>query len=174
MKIKSFYILPVFLIILSCGASIKTIVDSNIKTPYKNPLFILPYQRNITETFSNKVSDELKLLLSDSKQKGLVFQIENSKQNKLALNSTDDFQQKIEQEVKKGEHDLVVFFKATHLMFSNNSLNSINYEIIGIDVSNNKEVWKANLNSNSGFGPSMFAKKSARFVYLNLKKDKVL
>jgi len=94
--------------------------------------------------------------------------------DELKLNSNSEINDKINKAVREDEIDLVLFFKAKRLETYNGMNTSLTYIITGTDTKSHKEVWKAEFKSESSYGPSLYAKKSAKTIYEKLKADKIL
>ncbi|WJJ97869.1 hypothetical protein [Algibacter luteus] len=162
------------IILISCGVSIKSVVDSSaIKEPYSNPLIVIPFEKNSTRNFSEKLEEKLEIEFNNDNKKVEFLLVEQGSQ-KLALNQNDDVNSKIDNAVRTDQKDIVLIFKPTNLSYYNGGLQSATYQLTGIDVTTKKEVWKATFNSNSSFGPALFAEKSAKTIFEKLKTDKVL
>lgn len=164
----------IIFLITSCGVSIKSVVDSSaINEPYKNPLIVIPYEKYSTRNFSDKLKEKLEIEFTNANKKVEFLLVEQGRE-KLALNQNDDVNSKINNAVLTDQKDIVLIFKPTNLSYYNGGLQSATYELTGIDAITKKEVWKATFNSNSSFGPALFAEKSAKTIFEKLKTDKVL
>ena len=162
------------LILSNCGAKIESVVDRSVtdKT-YENPLIVIFYKAYSTKNFTKKLKDKLEIEFTNDNQK-VAFLLFEQKKDKLELNKSDDINADITQAVQRNQNDIVMIFRPIKLSYYNGGLNSATYELTGIDVLTKKEVWKAKLNSNSSFGPALFAEKSAQLIYEKLKSDKIL
>jgi hypothetical protein len=163
-----------FILLTSCGVSIDSVVDSAaIKEPYKNPLVVIPYEKYSTRNFSEKLEEKLQIEF-DNHNKKVEFLLVERASEKLALNQNENVNSKINNAIIRDQKDIVLIFKPTNLSYYNGGLQSATYQLTGIDVATKKEVWKAEFNSSSSFGPALFAEKSAKVIYEKLKADKVL
>lgn len=171
-KLISIFLIAVLL--TSCGVSIKSVVDSSaINEPYKNPLIVIPYEKYSTSNFSEKLKEKLEIEFNNENKK-FEFLLVEQKSKKLALNQNDNVNSEIDNAIRTDQKDIVLIFKPTNLSYYNGGLQSATYELTGIDVLTKKEVWKATFNSNSSFGPALFAEKSAKIIFEKLKADKIL
>lgn len=171
---KQITLFLITLLLTSCGVSIKSVVDSSaIEKPYNNPLIVIPYEKGSTRNFSEKLKEKLGIEFSNANKK-VEFLLVEQKSEKLTLNQNDDVNSKIDNAVRTDQKDIVFIFKPTNLSYYNGGLQSATYKLTGIDVITKKEVWKAEFNSSSSFGPAMFAEKSAQKIFEKLKTDKVL
>jgi hypothetical protein len=162
------------ILLTSCGVSIKSLVDSSaIKEPYKNPLIVIPYEKYSKENFSEKLMEKLEIEFYNENKKVEFLLVEQGSEE-LALNQNDDINSKIDNAIRNDPKDIVLIFKPTNLAYYNGALQSATYQLNGIEVFTKKEVWKATFNSNSSFGPALFAEKSAQKILEKLKSDKVL
>lgn len=170
-KITTLFLITI--LFLSCGVSIKSVVDSSaIKVPYKNPLIVIPYEYT-TQNFSERLNEKLDEVFAENQEKIEIILYERNKKE-LTLNENDNIDQIISNSIKKDNKDLLLIFKPTNLEYYNGGIQSATYELVGIDTKTKKEVWKASFNSSSSFGPALFAEKSAKKIYEKLKTDKVL
>lgn len=161
-------------ILFASCVSIKSVVDTSaVKEPYKNPLIVIPFEQYSIKNFSNKLKEKLELQFKKENRKVQILLIER-KSNKLTLNQNDSMVSEINSAIQTDQKDIIFIFKPTNLSYYNGGLQSATYKLTGIDVITKKEVWKAQFNSNSSFGPALFAEKSAKKIFEKLKEDKVL
>lgn len=162
------------IVLTSCGVTINSVVDSYaIKEPYKNPLIVIPYEKYSTRNFSKKLKEKLEVEFSNA-NRDVEFLLIEQKSEELTLNQNDDVNTRIDNAIRADQKDIVFIFKPTNLSYYNGGLQSATYKLTGIDVMTKKEVWKAEFNSTSSFGPALFAEKSAQKIFEKLKVDKVL
>ena len=153
----------------NCGVSIKSVVDNDsTKEPYKNILIAIPFE-NVTKNFVNNFSKEFSIHFTQNNKKSKTILFEQSN-NSLKLNKNKDIDEEINSSINEDNKDLVIFFKPSNLTFYNGGLQSLTYEIVAIETVSNKEIWKARFNSNSSFGPALFAKKSSCSLILKVLK----
>lgn len=171
---KSIILTFTAILLSSCGASIHSIVDHNaIIKPFENPLVVIPYENYKAFTFSNMLKNKVESKFQTEGQKVEILFLEQQNQS-LSLNANDSFEDKINYAIIDDDKDIVIIFRPTNLRYLDGRLQSISYEIVGIETVTFKEVWKANLSSSSSLGPSLFADKCAELVYNKLKIDGVL
>lgn len=170
---KLLILYTIALILSSCGATIHTIVDANISQPYQNPLIVIPYQQSRTYNFTNTLKERIEFTFNTHDEKAEVLHLKQANET-LTLNANDSFEDKINYAIIHDDKDLLILFKPKNLHFVDGILRTVIYEIVGIDTQTNKEVWKANLNSSSSVGPSLFANKCAQLIYSKLKYDGIL
>ena len=158
----------------SCGVSIKSVVDDNVsKETHKNSLIIIPFEKFVTKNFVENFKEEIELLFKQNNKKVEIILFEKSKKE-LQLNENSEIDQQINSSINNDNKDLLIIFKPSNLSFYNGALQSLTYEIVAIDTKTKKEIWKAEFNSNSSFGPALFSKKSAKIIYDKLLIDKIL
>ncbi len=163
-------------LIFGCSSSIKSVVDhSNIAHPYHAPLAVLPCKSGPLLRLSEKIGNALtKLLTTDSNKMDLL--ILERREQELTLNSKDDVNQKITDAVKSNQNDVVLVFKPTHLDMYNGAFVGVKYLVTAIDVSTDKEVWKAEINWSGGSlaGVGAIAESVSKTLYGRLVGDGVL
>lgn len=170
---KYFLSLIITILLSSCGASLQTIVDHNaIPKPFENPLIVIPYTSQ-SFSFSKNLKNNIELKFQAEDQKIEILFL-HQESNTLTLNSNDSFEDKVNYAIINDDKDIVFIFKTTGLRYYNSSLESIDYEVVGIETNNFKEVWKGTMYSSSTVGPSLFANKCAELLYDKLKIDGVL
>lgn len=158
----------------SCGVSIKSVVDHNlIKEPYKNTLIVIPFEKSVTKNFVDNIKEEIEILFKQNNKKVEIILFDKTKKE-LQLNDNKEIEQQINASINTDNKDLLIIFKPSNLSFYNGALQSLTYEIVAIETISKKEVWKAEFNSNSSFGPALFSKKSAKTIYNKLLTDKIL
>ncbi len=171
---KQITLIFIWLFISACGVSIKSVVDNSYsKGPYKNTLIIIPYENNVTDNFATALKENLEHLFKSESRRVEIFLVEK-KQDELKLNSNNEIDTKINESINNDYKDLIVIFRPTKLSFYNSGLQSATYIIVAIDAQSKKEIWKAEFDSSSSFGPTLFAKKSAVTIYEKLKTDNIL
>jgi hypothetical protein len=172
--IKKITLFLITILLTSCGVSIKSVVDNSlIDKPYNNPLIVIPYEKGSTRNFSNKLKENIEIEFQSEQKPVEIFIFEKTSTG-LTLNANSGIDQKINNVIINDKKDLLLIFNPTNLQYYNGGLQSATYELVGIDTQTKKEVWKATFNSNSSFGPAMFAEKSAKIIFEKLKADKVL
>jgi len=170
---KIIIIVIVGILLTSCGVTIKSVADKSITEPYQKPFIVIPYEKYSTKNFSKKLKEKIEIEFQNDNRSVNIYIFE--KQNKgLSLNANNEVDKKINETILNGKIDLLLIFKPTHLQYTNGGLQSVTYELVGIDTKTKKEVWKAEFSSSGGFGPAMFAEKSAKIIYEKLKTDKIL
>lgn len=176
-SVRKAIILPLAMLILSsCGATLKSIVDSNLTKPYVNPLIVIPYDRSQgTRFWTKSLKLHLERVFTANNQNVEVIALEGSR-SPLALNSGPEreLNQMINDKIAEDNKDLIIYFKPLRAEFYNNSLQSVSYEIVGTDVESKREVWKANFSASGSFGPSVFAESSAKKIFERLRNDRVI
>ena len=171
---KAITLFLTIILLTSCGVSIDSVVDNSaIKEPYKNPLIVIPYEEYSTKNFTEELKKKLEVEFKNANKK-VEFLLVQQKSEKLTLNQNDDLNTKINDAIRTDNKDIVFIFKPTNLSYYNGGLQSATYKLTGIDVITKKEVWMAEFNSSSSFGPALFAEKSAKKIFEKLRLDKVL
>lgn len=167
-------ILPLLILLSSCGVSIKSMVDhSSINQPFERPLIIILFEKKSTKNFSYKIKEKLKIEF-DKKNIEAEFLLVESKNEELALNQNDVVNTMINKAIKTHQRDIVLIFRPTHLSYYNGKIGSITYEFTGIDATTQKEVWKAKFDSKSLFGPPFYPEKSSQIILEKLRIDNIL
>lgn len=170
---KQIFLFTALVFVLSgCGVTLDSVVDNNLSKHYENPLLVIPYSEE-SFNFSKNLKYNIEGVFSQNKQKAEVLLIAIQKEE-LKLNNNNKNDALISNKVMSDSKDLVVMFRPQKLQYSNGSLQTASYQLVGIDVDTKREVWKANFSSSGSFGPSTFAKKSAEKIYLQLREDGVL
>lgn len=171
---KKIVSLLLFASLYGCGVSIKSVVDNDAtREIYKNSLIVIPSEKFVTKNFVENFKEEIEILFKQSNKKVEIVLFEKTKKE-LKLNENSETDQQISSLIEKDNKDLLIIFTPTNLSFYNGGLQSLTYEIVAIETKSKKEVWKAKFNSNSSFGPALFAKKSAKTIYDKLVTDKIL
>jgi len=170
---KTIIIIFIGLLLTNCGVTIKSVADKSITEPFQKPFIVIPYEKYSTKNFSKKLKEKIEIEFQKDNKDVEIFIFE--KQNKgLSLNANNDVDKRINSTIINNNIDLLLIFKPTHLQYTNGGLQSVTYELVGINTKTKKEVWKAEFSSTGSFGPSMFAEKSAKTIYEKLKVDKIL
>lgn len=152
-SMKTITLLFALLVLQSCGVTLKSVVDdSSIRVAYKNPLIVIPYQRE-TKIFATRLKENFETLFAMDQKKVEVYLFEISKRE-LKLNETDVIATKINNSIQGDSKDLIIVFNPTNLLFQNGGLVSATYQIVANDTNSSKEIWKAEFNSKSSFGPA--------------------
>jgi hypothetical protein len=170
---KALSIFSLVLILAGCGVTIESIVDSNLRTAYKKPLFVLFYEEYSTDSFTGALKYSLQQEFNAQNIEAKVLRLEHVNEE-LSLNSKNDAEIEISQAVVSGASDFVIIVSATGLRYQDGMLNSATFQLVGIDTSTNREVWKAKLKASSAVGPSLFVEQAARKIMEQLKIDRVL
>jgi hypothetical protein len=173
-KMKKIIAVLLFTSLASCGVTIKSVVDNNSRIEtFKNSLIVIPFEKGVTKNFVENFKEEIEQLFKQDNKKIEIILFEKSNKT-LQLNENSDIDQQINFSINQDDKDLLIIFKPSNLAFYNGALQSLTYEIVAIETKSKKEVWKAEFNSNSSFGPALFAKKSAKTIYDKLLTDKIL
>ncbi len=171
-KIFTLILLSIFL--TSCGVSIESVVDRSVKQPFNHPLVIMLYDKDNLDVFTYKLRRELSAYFKND-EKQVRFILHENGNDKLTLNDRNsNIDSKINEAIVEGKRDLLLIFKPTNLSYTNGGLIAVNYQIIGINTHTKKEVWKANFDVNSSFGPSSATEKVAKAIFNKLKEDQIL
>lgn len=159
-------------ILTSCGVTINSVAEDSAHT-YSNPLVIIPYKKYGPKNFSNQLKKKIESHFRENETnvEVLVFQLPG---NELKLNSENEIDEKIKATIADDEKDLLLVVQPTNLVYMNGTIQVADYQLSGLDTQTGNEVWKANFRSRSGLGPSLFANKTAKVIYKQLKEDKVL
>ncbi|RZJ71452.1 hypothetical protein [Flavobacterium sp.] len=154
--------------LISCGVQKDSIVDyTNKKKSYTNVIFVMPYRKFETKNYINNLKEELDKIFASNQKKVEIITFENEKEG-LKLNQDSQIQETINAKIKEDAKDLLLILRPTNMMFTDGALQDFEYEIVGIDTSTKKEVWKGEFRVRGQFGPSTFLKKSANGIYEEL------
>ena len=170
---KSYLLVIAIFILSSCGVTLQTFVQPDLTKTYINPLILIPYEKHQTANFAKNLKGSFEEVFKINNQKLEVLLVETSKEYP-SINSSYENENKINYAISNDEKDLIIVFKLTRLEYYKGGLQKASYQLTGIDLETQIEVWEASFSSSGLFGPSTFANSSAQKIFQKLKEDKIL
>lgn len=171
---KIILLLFVLIYFSSCGVSVYSVVNDDVKsTHYNKPLILIPYQKGQNRSFSKNLEEKLYSKFNEENQQVDIIIFEREKQE-LSLNSENEVNDEIIKTIDEKNIDLILVFNLTEIYYMNGTPSSQTYEIVAHDVKTKVEVWNAKFKAWGVYGPSAKTDKSARVLYDKLKSDKIL
>jgi hypothetical protein len=153
---------------VSCGVSIKSVVDNQNPKVYNNLLFVIPkpdYFKFFVPKFQITLEEQLK-----SYNVKYDIHIVEPKSKKLELDSE---QESIPNELIE-DKDLIIYLLPRNVFILDNLIRNFDYEIIGVSTESEKEVWKSFMEVKCQFGPSSQKEKIAQIFLTQMNKDGVI
>ncbi len=110
----------------------------------------------------------------DAKNNDIEIILVENKEYKLALNTKSEIDMKIEETLNKNPKQILFFCGAKNLSYTDGKMTAGRFEIVGFDLTEKKEVWKAKYSALYKPNPKQCAKKSAEAIVKQIKIDKIL
>jgi len=147
-------------IFASCGVSINSIVKPGLEKSYKNPLIAIEIN-NHSRNFAKNLKKRLQQTFLEHDKKIEVLLVPAQGSANLSFEENEIQAEKmIEDEIKKGNRDLLIYFRHTDIHLVDGILRSLKYFLISFDTESSEEVWKAKIEVAGYFGPSSFGQVS--------------
>ena len=160
------------LFLSSCNIQMNSIVDKNYNAKNKNILILMTYDA-YNESTVEKFQKEFMLKAKNAKNNIQFFTIQQSDvKERLKLNEESVTEKHINATITESNIDIVIQMIPKKRIVTNGLDSYIRYLAIGHETIERKEIWKAQIETDSSlFGTAAMAKKMAMKFYNQLVSD---